>query len=125
MRWRWIGILPTAHFAIGIGKLFMGRAEETEAHILEALRLSPRDPVAYVWMANAGTAMNQLGSWKEAVAWSRRAIEANPNFPHPHFVMGAALAHLGRLDEAIPRSRPASRSTPPSRSHALAPIGRR
>jgi hypothetical protein len=34
------------------------------------------------------------------VPWFRRAIEANRNFPHPHFVMGAALAHLGRLDEA-------------------------
>ena len=31
-----------AHAYIGIGKMFIGRAEETEAHIAEALRLSPR-----------------------------------------------------------------------------------
>jgi len=41
-----------------------------------------------------------LGLWEQAVAWFRRAIEANRNYPHPHFVLGVALAHLGRLDEA-------------------------
>ena len=35
--------LADAHSGIGFGKIFIGRAEETEAHIAEALRLSPRD----------------------------------------------------------------------------------
>jgi Flp pilus assembly protein TadD len=48
----------------------------------------------------AGIAKNHLGLWEQAVAWFRRAIEANRNFAHPHFVLGGALAHLGRLDEA-------------------------
>jgi tetratricopeptide (TPR) repeat protein len=51
-------------------------------------------------MHMAGAAKNQLGSWEPAVAWFRRSIEANRNYPYPHFVMGAALAQLGRLDEA-------------------------
>src|SRR5271166_2030923 len=38
--------LAGAHFAIGLGKVFIGRAEETEAHIGEALRLSPSDTQA-------------------------------------------------------------------------------
>jgi TolB-like protein/Tfp pilus assembly protein PilF len=92
--------LVEAHALIGQGKIFAGRAEETEAHIAEALRLSPRDARAYVWMNFAGIAKNHLGSWEQAAAWFRRAIEANRNFPHPHFVLGAALAQLGRLDEA-------------------------
>ncbi len=54
MRWRWIEILPTPMPTIGIGKIFIGRAEETESHIAEALRLSPRDTMAYVWMSIAG-----------------------------------------------------------------------
>ena len=41
-----------AHALIGQNKLFIGRAEETEAHVLEALRLSPRDPWAYIWLAD-------------------------------------------------------------------------
>jgi TolB-like protein/class 3 adenylate cyclase len=92
--------LATAHSIVGMGKVFIGRAEETEAHISEALRLSPRDTMAYSWMNVAGVAKNHLGLWEQAVAWFRRAIEANRNFPHPHFVLGVALAHLGRLDEA-------------------------
>ena len=42
--------LAGAHALIGQNKLFIGRAEETEAHVLEALRLSPRDPWAYIWL---------------------------------------------------------------------------
>jgi tetratricopeptide (TPR) repeat protein len=42
------GNLAVAHFAIGLAKVFIGRAEETEAHIAEALRLSPRDTTAYL-----------------------------------------------------------------------------
>ena len=92
--------LAQAHAMIGYGKIFIGRAEETEAYIVEALRLSPRDTLAYLWMTYAGVAKNNLGSYEQAVAWCRRAIEANRNHPHPHFVLGSALAQLGRLDEA-------------------------
>ncbi len=89
-----------AHATIGLGKVIIGRAEETEAHIAEALRLSPRDTRAYIWMSTAGRAKNHLGGYEEAAAWCRRSIEANRNYPHPHFWLGAALAQLGRLDEA-------------------------
>ncbi len=92
--------LVSAHAFIGLGKIYVGRAEETEAHVAEALRLSPRDTVAYFWMTYAGIAKNHLGRWEQAVAWFRRAIEANRNYPHPHFVLGAALAQFGRLGEA-------------------------
>ena len=91
--------LASAHATIGFGKIFLGRAEEAEAHIGEALRLSPRDTLAYVWMTRAGIAKNLLGSWEQAVAWFRRAIEANRNYPNSHFGLAAALAQLGRLDE--------------------------
>jgi TolB-like protein/class 3 adenylate cyclase len=92
--------LAEAHALIGWGKSFVGRGEETETHISEALRLSPRDTMAYTWMNYAGIANNGLGRWDQAVPWFRRAIEVNRNFPHPHFVMGAALAQLGQLGEA-------------------------
>ena len=92
--------LAYAHAYIGIGKVFIGRAEETESHIAEALRLSPRDTMAYVWFAIGGTAKRHLGLWEEAVAWFRRSIEANRNFPESHFELAAALTQLGRLDGA-------------------------
>jgi tetratricopeptide (TPR) repeat protein len=92
--------LAQAHTYIGLGKIFIGRMEETEAHIVEALRLSPRDTMAYSWMSYAGSAKNYLGLYDQAIPWFRRAIETNRNASHPHFVLGVALALLGRLDEA-------------------------
>ena len=92
--------LAGAHSLIGYGKLFVGRSEETGSHIAEALRLSPRDKMAYTWMFYAGLAKFGPGSYEQAVEWFRRSIEANRNFPHPHFVLGSALAQLGRVDEA-------------------------
>jgi TolB-like protein/class 3 adenylate cyclase/Flp pilus assembly protein TadD len=85
---------------IGMGKIYSGRAEEAEAHIVEALRLSPRDTLAYTWMNFAGWANNLLGLHERSVAWSRRAIEANRNYSMPYFNLGIALARLGRVDEA-------------------------
>ena len=92
--------LALAHAFIGFGKILIGRAEETEAHIVEALRLSPRDTMAYFWMDVAGLAQLHLGSYEQAVAWYRRSIEANRNYPVIHLGLAAALAQLGRLDEA-------------------------
>ena len=83
-----------------MGKIYSGRAEEAEAHIVEALRLSPRDTLAYIWMNFAGWANNLLGLHERAVAWSRRAIEANRNYSMPYFNLGIALVRLGRVDEA-------------------------
>ncbi len=92
--------LATANTTIGFGKMLLGRAGEAEAHIAEALRLSPRDTMAFSWMNFAGAAKLYLGSWEQAVAWFRRSIEASRNFPTVYFNLAAALAQLGRLDEA-------------------------
>ncbi len=96
----WDRNLANAHSTIGLGKVFIGRAEETEAHIIEALRLSPRDTWAYAWMHITGLAKLHLGSYEQSVGWFRRSIEANRNYPLPNFLSAAALAHLGRLGEA-------------------------
>ena len=92
--------LARAEGAIGFGKINIGRAEETEAHIAEALRLSPRDTTAFVWMNLRGPGEEPAGELEQAVTWCRRAIEANPNYPRAYFQLALALAQLGRLDEA-------------------------
>ena len=92
--------LPGAHALIGQNKLFIGRGEETEAHVQEALRLSPRDPWVYTWMLTAGFAKSLLGRPEEAISWLRRSIESNRNYPLCRFVLAAALANLGRVEEA-------------------------
>jgi hypothetical protein len=78
--------------------LVIGRGAETEGHIQEAFRLSPRDTGAFRWMHYVGTAKLALGADAEAVAWLRRSLEANRNNPVAHFHLAAALALLGSLD---------------------------
>jgi TolB-like protein/class 3 adenylate cyclase len=92
--------LANAQAYIGRAKYLLGRGEETEAHVQEALRLSPRDTEAFVWMIFAGFAKLQLGADEEAVARFRRSVEINRNHPRAHIYLATALAHLGRLDEA-------------------------
>jgi tetratricopeptide (TPR) repeat protein len=89
-----------AHGAIGLAKVLMGRAAETEGHVLEALPLSPRDTGASLWMHFVGAAKMHLGADAEAVAWLRRSIENNRNLPPAHFALAAAFGLLGALDEA-------------------------
>jgi tetratricopeptide (TPR) repeat protein len=92
--------LANAHAFIGFAKLSMGRGAETGAHIEEAFRLSPRDNFAFLWMVYAGVAKLQLGADAEAIAWFRRCIEANRNYPLGYFHLASALARLGSLEEA-------------------------
>lgn len=92
--------LAAAHASIGQAKYFMGRAEETEAHIQEALRISPIDTSAYIWLGMAGFAELHLGREEEAVVRLHHALEINPNFPSGQFYLAAALANLDRIDEA-------------------------
>jgi tetratricopeptide (TPR) repeat protein len=92
--------LADAHAVIGMAKYYLGRAAETEGHIIEAFRLSPRDIYSHRWMHFGGVARIQLGADAEAVGWFRRSIEANRNSPLTHFSLAAALGLQGSLDEA-------------------------
>jgi tetratricopeptide (TPR) repeat protein len=117
--------LADARAGVGFGKIFIGRAEDTETDVAEALRLSLRDTLAYAWMVRADIAKLALGNCKEAVAWFRRAIEANRNFVLSHFWLAAALAELGRVDEAHSAVKAGLGSTQPSPFPAPAPSGSR
>jgi TolB-like protein len=92
--------LPYAHGIIAGAMVYLGRFEEAEDHVREALRLSPRDPFVYHWDNIAGVANFYLGKEEQAISWLRRSIEANRTFPPPHFYLAAVLACLGRLPEA-------------------------
>jgi tetratricopeptide (TPR) repeat protein len=92
--------LAGAHALVGIAKVLLGRSAETEPHINEALRLSPRDTIAYRWMVWVGVAKVHLNADAEALVWLRRGLDANRNYAFAHFNLAAALARLGELGEA-------------------------
>ena len=92
--------MAAAHALIGLAKFFLGRGAETEAHINEGLRLSPRDTGAPRWFVWIGLAKAQLGDDAEAVVWMRRGLDANRNYSATYFDLAAVLARVGKLDEA-------------------------
>jgi adenylate cyclase len=92
--------LAAAQALIGFAKLVEGHPEETESHVLEALRASPRDTDANTWLGYIGFSKLHLGAYEETLDFYRRSLELNPNYPIARFYLAAALAQLGRLDEA-------------------------
>ena len=93
--------LVVAHGTLGAAKNYLGRSEETEAHVHAALRLSPRDPSAFHWMVVAGGAAIPLGRDEEAKSFGS-AGRSRPMraFRLRIFFSPAAPSNFGRLDEA-------------------------
>jgi TolB-like protein/tetratricopeptide (TPR) repeat protein len=92
--------LPSAHAFAGFMKLMLGRGEETEAHIHEAIRLSPSDPGLYDWYGLLGVADIFLGRPERAVENLRRSVGLNPYRAIGKLLLAAALALTGRMAEA-------------------------
>ncbi|HZR03545.1 MAG TPA: adenylate/guanylate cyclase domain-containing protein [Burkholderiales bacterium] len=92
--------MAAAHGLIGYAKYISGRGTETEAHIQEAFRLSPRDTQAHRWLVWIGYAKAQLNADAEAAVWIRRGLDVNGNYSLAHFFLAAALARMGELDQA-------------------------
>jgi TolB-like protein len=92
--------LASVHALIGLAKLFDGHPEEVESHEREALRVSPHDTEAGVWVAYIALAKLYLGLYDEALDWYRQAKDLDPNYATGRFNTAADLVELGRLDEA-------------------------
>jgi len=92
--------LASAHAFIGLAKSHLGRDAETEAHVNDALRLSPRDAFAFWWLSWVGGSKLRLDQFADAAAWYRRAIETNRNYAWSHFGLAAALVQLDDLEAA-------------------------
>lgn len=87
-----------ARAALGISMIFDRRAEEGLPHIQRALRLSPRDPLRYSWLAYRGLLHLVLGDFAAAEADARAAIELTPSST-AYMTLAIALARLGRPEE--------------------------
>ena len=94
------GNLAIAHAYLGLMKFFLGRAGETRAHVEEAIRLSPRDPLLFLWYFFLGVADIHLGRVVQALKSLRKSVEINPNWGLSQFVLAGALGLAGQLAEA-------------------------
>ena len=69
-RWRWIKIWRALILSSVCGQILIGRGAETEVHIDEALRLSPRDSPIGGWgaaRASRGTLGGGLRFWRDCL----------------------------------------------------------
>jgi hypothetical protein len=86
--------------ALDAAKRALPPARRSICSICCATARIPRDIFAHRWLMFAGVAKLWHGDDAEAVAWLRRSIERNRNFPLAHFHLAAALALLGSLEES-------------------------
>jgi TolB-like protein len=94
------GNLAAAHAYLGQMKLSLGRARETRAHVAEAMRLSPRDPLLFHWHFFVGVAEVYLGRVVHGIESLRKSVEINQNWGLSQFILAGALALAGLLAEA-------------------------
>ena len=101
---------------MGLYLVLLGRAEEAEAAVQEALRLSPRDPWAFAWVWSVGMAKSFLDRPEEAVVWLRRSLDSKSELSSNSFLFGGGVrpARNGRM-RLDPRSMRAWLSTSGSR----------
>jgi TolB-like protein/Flp pilus assembly protein TadD len=92
--------LAVAHAYSGWMKFYLGRFAESEQHVAEALRLSPRDPLLFHWRFFVGSADLCLGRTVRAVNALRHSVELNPQWALSHFVLASALGQAGLLADS-------------------------
>lgn len=64
------------------------------------MRLSPRDPLLYVFYLHKGFALALLHQDDQAIEWLRRTVATAPQWSIPQALLAAALAETGREVEA-------------------------
>jgi len=94
------GHLAAAHAYLGLMKYSLGRARDSRAHVAEAMRLSPRDPLLFQWHFFVGVGELFLGRVVHGIESLRKSVEINPNWGLSQFILAAALALAGLLEEA-------------------------
>ncbi len=89
-----------AHVVLGQLSNYAGHPEATIELAKKGIRLSPHDPRMFMWLPPLAGAYYQLGRYEDAIDAGRRSWELNKNWPFGLRYVVAALAQLGRMDEA-------------------------
>jgi adenylate cyclase len=81
-------------------KFMTGNGGEAVPLLEKSIRLSPRDPLLYLWYERLGEVHFFEGRLDEATLWLDKARRANPPFPPPHALLAAAYGLKGDTDRA-------------------------
>jgi tetratricopeptide (TPR) repeat protein len=89
------------HLALGWVRIYIGHFNQALEPLLQSLRLSPHDPIAFVFMSRLALAHYHLKNYEEALHFGERALASRRNY-FVLVVVIASLAMLDRLDDARP-----------------------
>jgi TolB-like protein len=98
-----LAISPSSSFALFFGSVTFGYAGEAERAIdwaERALRISPFDRLNYAAYHALALGHFMRGRHEEAAHAARRAVQSAPSLSVAHSLLAAALAELGRGEEA-------------------------
>jgi adenylate cyclase len=104
--------LAMAHGLLAISYASVDRPADGLIHVETALRLSPRDPMLYLFHAGQALCRFVSGDFPGAIASAEKGIGINPSSFDNHLYMAAALAELQRIESAKEQIRRALRFVP-------------
>jgi len=90
----------SAWFWLGYARCTLGRQDEAIAALVQARRLSPRDPNLNGIFLVTAAAHLYLGRDREALEWARRSVLERPQHAVAHSWVAAAAANLGEKESA-------------------------
>ena len=93
--------LAVAHFGIAMAYISGGQPEPAQPHLETAMRLSPRDPQAYLFSGTMGIAYFALEDYEAAIEWSSKGRHDRTSLGRFDTMRVAAFAHLGREAEMV------------------------
>ncbi|WVT75068.1 tetratricopeptide repeat protein [Sinorhizobium chiapasense] len=88
-----------AHMALGWARIYVGRFTEALEPLHTALRLSPHDPLTYLFFSRIALAHYHLGNYDEALHHAERALLLRRTY-FSLVVVITCLGQLGRIEEA-------------------------
>jgi adenylate cyclase len=94
---------PNSAFVIsmlGCVLCYGGYREEALARLQQAMRVSPHDPLTWLWQIWRASAQLYGRDFAAALDTLHEVVRLRPGYLAPHQMIAASLAHLGRLPEA-------------------------
>ena len=91
---------PAANGTKAVTLIVSGRAREAFSPAQMALRLSPRDPFAYLWRFWLCHAHLHLHEYEEAIEECRRSVNLNNLYWYSYVDLVSAYATTGQLEQA-------------------------
>lgn len=85
---------------LGVATLHCGDLDEAVSHLERVLRLGPQDPDRRFALTGLAHIAVIRGDYERALYWAGRSLSVNVHFDATYWMLIAANAYLGRIEEA-------------------------